>query len=282
MKLLMLRGLPASGKSTWAKELVCKDGNWKRINKDDLRAQLHDGKWSHGLEQDIIDARNALVVAFLAKGKNVVVDDTNYHPKHENVLRGIAAEHGAEFEIKDFEVDLDTAIERDAKRPNSVGEKTIKRMYYDYVYNKPYLNKRSAQAIICDLDGTLAHLNGRSPYDASTCENDTLNGITASILRPYIADGSADIVYMSGREDKYREPTTAWLKKHGLLPEGKSYLFMRPTGDSRKDAIVKRELFDANVNPHFTIQFVLDDRNQVVEMWRACGLTCLQVADGDF
>lgn len=57
---------------------------------------------------------------------------------------------------------------------------------------------------------------------------------------------------------------------------------MRPEGDIRKDSIVKRELFEKYVRPYYNIEFVLDDRNQVVEMWRSLGLKCLQVAEGDF
>lgn len=57
---------------------------------------------------------------------------------------------------------------------------------------------------------------------------------------------------------------------------------MRPEGDIRKDSIVKREIFENYIRDYYNIQFVLDDRNQVVEMWRSLGLKCLQVAEGDF
>ena len=57
---------------------------------------------------------------------------------------------------------------------------------------------------------------------------------------------------------------------------------MRKTGDNRKDCVVKREIFDAEIKDKYYIKFILDDRNQVVDMWRKMGLTCLQVADGDF
>jgi len=53
MKVLILKGLPASGKSTYAKELVAK-GNWKRINKDDLRAMLDCSKWSKANEKFVL------------------------------------------------------------------------------------------------------------------------------------------------------------------------------------------------------------------------------------
>jgi adenylate cyclase class IV len=57
---------------------------------------------------------------------------------------------------------------------------------------------------------------------------------------------------------------------------------MRKTGDNRPDNIVKKEIFDSNIKNNYYIEFVLDDRNKVVKMWRELGLTCLQVADGNF
>lgn len=57
---------------------------------------------------------------------------------------------------------------------------------------------------------------------------------------------------------------------------------MRPAGDSRKDAIVKREIFDQEIRDRWRVIGVFDDRQQVVRMWRALGLTVFQVAEGDF
>lgn len=57
---------------------------------------------------------------------------------------------------------------------------------------------------------------------------------------------------------------------------------MRPEGDKRKDSIVKAELFDKHIKDNYAVDFVLDDRNQVVKMWRDMGLKCLQVAPGEF
>lgn len=59
-------------------------------------------------------------------------------------------------------------------------------------------------------------------------------------------------------------------------------LLLRHTGDQRADNIVKAEIYDAHIEPHFTVIGVVDDRRNVVEMWRSRGLTCFQVAEGDF
>ena len=135
--------------------------------------------------------------------------------------------------------------------------------------------------VICDLDGTLCLFekedkskpNYRSPYNASTCENDILNEVVAGIIK------DKNVIFVSGREDVYRGPTLRFLEKHNIVFQK---LFMRKTGDNRKDSIIKEEIYRNLIEPNYNIEFVLDDRNQVVDMWRRIGLTCLQVADGNF
>lgn len=133
-------------------------------------------------------------------------------------------------------------------------------------------------AIICDLDGTLALLNGRSPYDASGCLDDILNEPIAHIVRTY-ADIGMKVLLCSGRDAKYRKLTEAFLQRHAIPYDA---LFMRRTRDFRKDAVMKTEVYNAEIRDKYDVLFVLDDRDQVVKMWRGLGLTCLQVAPGDF
>jgi hypothetical protein len=87
------------------------------------------------------------------------------------------------------------------------------------------------------------------------------------------------LIFVSGRFEKYRAQTTEWLARNGFK-EGK--LLMRADGDVRKDSTVKREIFDKHIRNYYNVQCVFDDRNQVVEMWRKLGLTVFQVADGRF
>jgi len=139
-------------------------------------------------------------------------------------------------------------------------------------------------AIICDLDGTLALFKNkghRGPFDATRCDEDEINMPVLKILERM--RDSHCIIFLSGRESKFLAPTLKFLNKCGFDGDKEPFfLFMRQTGDKRKDCIIKRELFDAHVAPIFEVFFVLDDRNQVVQMWREMGLTCFQVADGDF
>ena len=87
------------------------------------------------------------------------------------------------------------------------------------------------------------------------------------------------IAYLTGRVERVRTQTVSWLFNHGF-PEGS--LQMRPDGDTRQDCIVKAEMADkCGLTPENTF-LVLDDRDQVVKMWRERGFRCLQVANGNF
>lgn len=296
-KVIVCRGIPASGKSTWAHWHLQTYQNFVRINKDSLREMMYGDSWTVKQERFIIRARDALLEQFLLLGKSVIIDDTNFRSFHIERIKQLAEHcekqlnfqsaevHKILVEIKDFEIDLETAIERDLKRARSVGERVIRKMYNEYVKEKvepPVYNPDLPNAIICDLDGTLSLLNGRSPYDASTCEQDLLNQSVYSVLNSLSYKEDLRIIYVSGREDKYREQTERFLKSHGLHLIGYEALYMRKTGDSRKDSIVKEEIYRNHIKDKFNVKLVLDDRNQVVEMWRNLGLTVFQVADGDF
>ena len=87
------------------------------------------------------------------------------------------------------------------------------------------------------------------------------------------------IVYVSGRPEEYRRQTEAWLAKH-RMPHGN--LYMRPIGDRRDDDIIKIEILAQLKQEGYLPIMVFDDRNRVVKAWRAAGLCCAQVAEGDF
>jgi predicted kinase len=273
-------GLPASGKSTWAKNKVEQSPNTiKRVNKDELRAMLDNSYFSKGNEKFVLNIQDMIIKEALENGKHVIVDNTHLASKHEarirELIKGLAV-----LEIVDFRhVTLETCIDRDLKRFNSVGEKVIRDMYNQFIAppraTKPIYNPDLPDVVLCDLDGTIALIGDRSPYDAAKCELDLVNEPVRSILQ----NSGKAIVFVSGREDKFKPQTLAWLAKHNIAFDG---LYMRQSGDSRKDSIVKREIYDEFILNKYNVAFVLDDRDQVVRVWRDLGLTCLQVDYGDF
>lgn len=287
-KVIFTRGLPGSGKSTWAKEFVKKNPDTIRVCRDDLR-RMRGTYWLPKQEDLITEMELACIEAAIYEGKNVIVDATNFNTKYIERIKDSAISasftHEVEFEIKDFtDVPLLECIKRDASRPKEeqVGSAVIKGMYYKYLCEASKVKwiEGLPSAIICDLDGTLAIHNGRSPYDEEKCDTDLINKNILEILRFY---PNLQLIFVSGRQDKVREKTEKWLYDNAWLPKSHYKLYMRKTGDTRNDSIVKREIFDVEIRGKYNIQFVLDDRNRVVEMWRnELGLTCFQVADGDF
>lgn len=277
-KLIMLKGLPASGKSTFAKELVAK--GFKRVNKDDLRAMIDDSKWSRDREKMIMAVEEALAMTFLITD-NVVVDDTNF--AHEEKWAKIAKSCGAEFEVKFFDTPLTECIERDAKRGDkSVGSKVIYGMYEKYLEPKKIpFDITLPCTYIFDIDGTLAKGTGRSPYDYTKVSTDKEVQDVAfmfRLLKETKLDGHK-VIALSGRCGSCRTDTLQWLKDKELEPD---LLYMRAEGDSRKDSIVKQEIYERHIKGKYNVLGVFDDRNQVVDMWRSLGLTCFQVAYGHF
>ena len=291
-KILILRGLPASGKSTFARKLLNENPNaWKRLNKDELRAMLDDSIHSPANEQFVNRVRDMLLMEALKAKKNVIIDDTNLTEKPIEQIREIAQRYTQQsgiqvhIEIKEMTTPLEECLERDAVREKKVGSEVIMRMYRTHILKNergPHYQEQDdtlPHAIICDLDGTLAIIHDRSPFDSRLCETDLLNIPVSEIIKTYHEKG-VKIILMSGREDSSRSQTMNWLS-YNRIPY--NALYMRTTGDMRKDSIIKKGLFEKHIRNQFYVQFVLDDRNQVVDLWRLeLGLLCLQVNYGDF
>jgi predicted kinase len=300
--LLILRGIPCSGKSTYAKELVRNGkGQWKRINRDDLRSMV-DNKWTPEKEKFIIEARDGLIVTALGLGYNVVCDDTNLGEKDVEKFEDLLyseffATDYVDIQTKWFPISTDSAIEMDSRRENSVGKDVILRMVEKYqkaggppvceaeekeIY---YVNKDLPKCIICDLDNTLADMkNIRGPHEQWKCDKDNVNESVLAVLKRFDMDDrttAADIpiILFSGRFEQYRPQTLSFLRKYNVPYDE---LYMRKDDDYRKDSIVKREMFFEYIDKKYYPLFIMEDRDQCVELWRSLGLSCFQVNWGNF
>lgn len=277
MKVLFLKGLPASGKSTFAKELVAKEPDrWVRVNKDGLRQLLHDGKWSKGREKLVQQMERSMAEEALRSGLSVVVDDTNLAAKHEATFRQIAERHGAEFEVRFFDLPVETCIERDLKRSSPVGKDVILRMFYQHLCEpSPAFEKALPMAIICDLDGTLAKMKDRGPFEWSKVGQDDLNDPVYDAVCSMAED--AQLLIVSGRDGSCESQTRDWLLRQGIDP---AHLFMRPAGNMEKDSVIKRRIYDEHIRGKYNVLAVFDDRPQVVRLWRSLGLFVFDCGNG--
>jgi predicted kinase len=299
-QLLILVGPPGSGKSTFAKYHLRTEENWFRINRDDMRAmQFSNENLSNEEEALLTKVIDNSIFTLLNNRINVVVDAT--HTKKEFLNQYITKfNHIADINFKLFDFTYDVLKQRVDQRNEETGKyippnvlKKFKEQFehlklnYDFSArpkinlenNTKYQDPSLPKAIICDLDGTLALLNGRNPFDASTCDEDLPNTPVMNMVKNYHQIGYK-IILASGREDTFKPQTLQWLEQQEINYDA---LFMRKGGDFRKDAIIKREIYEKYIEGKYFIELVLDDRNQVVDLWRKeLNLTCFQVYYGDF
>lgn len=308
--VLLLKGLPASGKSSFAKAWVQENPEKrKRLNKDDMRSMLYGGfgayKYSRQTEEAVLQSRDNLLKMYIQQGYDVVIDDTNLHYKHPRRIAEICSLFGATYQEKHFDVSLDECLKRDALRVGAakVGKDVITEMYNRYVQNgkwrhtvefeslQPIEQDKSLPPVfICDIDGTVAKINPANPrshYDMTRVDEDLQKQDvvdTISMLQDYMGMSGvrgSKVIFFSGRTDDGRELTEKWLDKHAIFPPG-TELYMREVGDQRRDYIVKKEMFDKYVKNRYCVIGVFDDRDQCVELWRKLGLQTFQVNWGSF
>ena len=133
-KLIICRGLPASGKSTWAKQWVLEDPEHRvRINQDDIRLML--GKyWVPSREKLVQEIQFNAIIEALNREFDVVIDNTNLNNKVlDQFNRLIKTFEDYEIEYKDFfDTPLSVCIERDKNRDLQVTEKVIRSFYNNY------------------------------------------------------------------------------------------------------------------------------------------------------
>lgn len=315
--LRIWRGPPASGKSTEAREFVAKDPkNWIRINRDDLRVMMNMGVYSQANENIITKMTHSITYDALKKGLNVVTDDTNLRQKTVNEWHAIAKKVGDVTVIETYvDTPLKVCLERDAKRDAKVGEDVIMKFWDKYIkggklklvpttYYPPnennsfYIQQDESlpKCILCDIDGTIAKMNGkRGPFEWHNVGRDDVNKPVHDLLNTiefanYYLDEYGDtedhikIIFFSGRDGICRDETIKWFKdKTDFEVKYGDNLFMRTPNDMRKDSIVKDELYEEHIKGKYNVQFVLDDRDQVVKHWReVIGLPCFQVEYGAF
>jgi predicted kinase len=288
-RLLITRGLPAAGKTTFARGL---QPYVVRVNRDDIRIMLHGRRlftpWAEG---QVTAVQRTMVEALLRARAAVIVDDTNLRSRTVRDWARMAARFGAGFEVHDFtDVPLEECLRRDAARPaeERVGEAAIRSMHERFLARRTLPLPVPAvghvpdaglpPALLVDIDGTVALLGTRSPYDWSRVGEDLPNQPVIDAVRAMHAAGNA-ILFCTGRDESSRRRTEDWLELFVGVPyQG---LFMRPDGDSRRDSVVKQEIFEREIRDRWRVAGVFEDRQHVVRMWRSLGLTVFQVAEGD-
>lgn len=288
MKAYFTVGVSGSGKSHWAKTT-----NKPIIERDQIRAELLEkwgfdttnNMWLHwkfkneNLVDDIVDEKTTELIR---SKQDIIFSNTNlnYRRLQNDISKMKRA--GYEIEIIPMWVDFDTAVDRDKKRINSVGYQVICKQWLNWLKLpfeingvRKYKRNDKPKCILVDIDGTVALLRNRSPYEYDKVDTDLYRiEIVELVLRYW---DTHKVVFLSGRDSVCREKTKTWLQKY--FPINDDQLFMRTEGDSRKDCIVKGELFWENIADNYCVDFVIDDRKQIVRYWTDIGLSVLDVGN---
>lgn len=292
---LLLVGPPGSGKSSCAKDY----DTYVYVNQDSQGPEHMDV-----FDQAILD------------GKHVIVDRMNFNKEQRSRYLKIAKAAGYVTEISVIHESYDTCYNRMVKRQNheTIKDERARRAALHFFFTRyervsddeadrvhrywPGEDcKNPIKVVICDLDGTLCNIEHRLHHvrEGKKDWGKFFQGIPNDVPHEWcvnILKGLVDkykIVYCSGRSEDEREKTESWLAENGLnafydrdhtlhqVP-----LYMRKAKDSRKDSIVKEIILDFEILTRYVPVFMIDDRQQVVDMWRSRGYTCLQCAPGNF
>lgn len=297
-QIIVTVGCPGSGKSTWAQEYCKTRPGWYVVNRDNIRVGLmgitnrNEYKYSKAREQIVTDTAKMQIMAIMAKEstKGIIVADTNLNENRRDEFKNLAGVEGWSYHEEVFDVPWTELLKRNLHRgEGAVQIDVLRQMFWKFCeyQGKPVYDGTPGKpkAVIFDVDGTLAKMVGRSPYDLEKCDTDIINPMVVELARSYFRDGYAVIV-VSGRESgtkddeiKYKVMTRKWLTDK-FIPFTEH--FQREQGDSRGDMIVKEEIFWRDIAPYYDVKLAVDDRAQVVEMWRRIGVECWQVDHGDF
>ena len=291
-KVILTIGISNCGKSTFAKELIKENPRYTEVNRDDTRIaffcdgdrnQYNNYKFSRDKEQLVTKINEACAAFAISRGQGVIVSDTNLNAKTRNFWKNFAKEKGVPYEEQVFDTPLHVCVGRNIKRDITLPKRVLLGQYESYRKFKGIPTYTGTpdkpKAVIFDIDGTVADMEGvRRPFDWHLVGNDKPRQNICEMVRMYRDAGYA-IIMMSGRDGVCYKDTCSWLIKNDVPF---MHLFMRYPGDKRPDPEVKEEMFWEKVAPHYDVKLTVDDRDRIVDHWRAMGLECIQVAPGAF
>lgn len=320
MKAYITIGLPGSGKSFKAKKLCSENPNLVRVNRDNIRLEILKERgikvnWHNALDKKIesetTKRQDEAIKQASRDGKDVIVDNCHLSDHIQKKIVWFLQEKGySDIELIDCrDVPLETCLERNEQRKGEtelsyVNPAVIKQMHSQHILkeNKPVNTfmrnlpnweplEHTPNCIIVDVDGTLAAIRGRSPYDETRVFEDSVRTHVVATINALANSGTIDHVFVfSGRTNGCRQDTERWLLEKAEFPAGWVNcgwsLHMRTVGDQRPDAIIKTELFNQFINGKFSVLAVFDDRAKVIrDCWKPLNVPvfrCGVIDEDDF
>jgi hypothetical protein len=213
----------------------------------------------------------------------ILISDTNLSQTTRDDWYRFATENGVTYKEIPFHIELHKAIKRNIKRNYSIPDYVIKEQYKKFrkylgldVYTQDYTLPR---AVIFDIDGTIAdNRYMRSPYDWDSVHLDRPYNDIIDMVNMYY-HSEYEIILVSGRDEVCRNQTIEWLNNNDVSFDK---LYMREHNSRKPDTEIKEDIFWDKIANNYSVEYVFDDRQRMVDHWRSMGLRCLQVQEGDF
>lgn len=274
MKAIITVGISTSGKSTLAAEKLAE--GWYEVNRDWIRFNVvkpgqdwRNYKFSSANEIQVTEIEGKMIMEAWGRGENIIISNTHLHEPTLNRTKKHLEELGYEVEVVFLEVSLEEAWKRDAYRQNGVGHSVIYSQWEKWnaiTGRRTYVPDDSKPpAIIVDIDGTIAEMQDRGPFDWHLVGNDKPRDFVLDMVADHSKRGYS-VLIVSGRSDECRDLTVQWLNGNlGFF--GWDELHMRKAGDFRKDNAVKEEILWTQLADRYNICGVFDDRPQVLRLW---------------
>lgn len=293
-QLILTRGIPASGKSTYAMKWVMEDlQNRVRVNRDDIRFELYKkyvllnekGETDRNAEGRVTQVEQKRIRQALKEGKSVIVDNTNLSPRIVNTYQKMAKDAKVTFAHKDFPITMQEALKRNAARDRVVPPEVIERMYKQLGPNgefhhvdgtyppRPFVKPEKREAgLIVDLDGTICDVRGIRHFVRGKHRNFDMFHRSSLFCPPneqvlqMVRDAEAHgipIIIISARQEKYREVSEVWLNN---IEVDFSNMYLRPDDDLRPDHEVKHDILK-KVREDYDILRAIDDNPTLKTTW---------------
>jgi len=297
-KIIVTVGISNSGKSTFASTTVQHNPEkYILVNRDKIRELLF-GYTEHSVveyyarsdfnarEKQVTKYEDTLINEGLTEGKTVIVDATHLDVKYIERYKF----WNVPVEIMWFDITLKEALIRNMGRNRKVDEKIIEKQYGRYINLRKEFTTISFESVefindytlppvvLVDLDGTLAHMSDRSPFDWKRVGEDHVDIAVKRLVNDIETGYSARVFISTGRDGCCLDECTNWLAEHNIYYDK---IFIRKAGDIRPDWVIKEEIWRQIAKDYYIIGLI-DDRQQVVRRARSLGLKVFNVEYNNF
>lgn len=304
-KIIITVGISGSGKSTWAHTLWATNPSlYTIVSRDKIRellfgmteGNISERYWEsrndiNAREREVTKVQDSLINEALCAGKTPIVDATHLTRKHVTAFKY----WNVPVELKLFKLDPSTAFDRIQHRERKVHMEVLKKQEaqlntlikqmeqnpddFDFTPVKLDNTKDGKPGcVVVDIDGTLAHMVFRNPYDWHRVGEDVVDEPVKSLVLDIHRAQATKIIICTGRDGVCLPETEKWLKDNNIPYDG---IFIREPNDNRPDWVVKEEMW-RKITKVFHIEYLIDDRLQVVRRARALGLKVMNVEYHNF